>query len=150
MNRNAGSSARRKVRIATTVAGAALLSGCVIVPVNHYVEGSRTNLSRAGPASLQIGISTREEILLSLGEPDFVTEGDKRLGYTWEKATAFVGLLLPGGVGDTSGEITTKFLWEGSFDGEGRLASARLCATSGRLDGVPAKGFACGIPAPAD
>lgn len=48
-----------------------LLTGCIVIPLDTYDSESRTNLSSETLSKLETGATTREEVLLMLGEPDY-------------------------------------------------------------------------------
>jgi outer membrane protein assembly factor BamE (lipoprotein component of BamABCDE complex) len=73
---------------------------------------------------LRPGISTKEEVLLTLGEPDFVSEDGQRFGFAWTKVKA---LWFVGGYGSgATGEAERSYLLEVSFDKSNRVTQARL------------------------
>ncbi len=93
----------RRIRL---VLGALLLSsqvGCLIwpFPTGQLLSGrGRITPQYAGP--LKVGQSTREEVLLHLGEPDEVLEGGSVFIYRWTEAQGFLavggygsGVLIP-------------------------------------------------------
>jgi outer membrane protein assembly factor BamE (lipoprotein component of BamABCDE complex) len=80
-----------------------LLTGCVVIPVDYYSAGSRHNLSEKAALSLQPGKMTKEEVLVLLGEPDYVSEDGQRLDYRWKRVKAIV--VIVAGSGCCAGEI---------------------------------------------
>src|SRR5262245_50918644 len=61
------------------------LAGCVVIPVNHYETGSRRKVNAK---SLKPGVTTKEELVHRLGEPDFYSEDGQRIAYAWTKVKA--------------------------------------------------------------
>jgi outer membrane protein assembly factor BamE (lipoprotein component of BamABCDE complex) len=56
------------------VVGVLFLAGCLVFPVEYYQAGSRHNIKPQTSNELQAGITTKEEVLLTLGEPDVAAE----------------------------------------------------------------------------
>jgi len=62
-----------------------LLPGCVVipVPVRHIPQRDfERNVDEHSTLPLTIGRTTRKEVLLSLGQPDGVMDGERRFFYT--------------------------------------------------------------------
>lgn len=74
-----------------------LQAGCLIwpFPTGDLLAG-RGRITPQYASSLQVGVATREEVLLRLGEPDEVLEGGKVLVYRWTETRGF---LAAGGYG---------------------------------------------------
>lgn len=77
--------------------------GCLIwpFPTGDLLSG-RGRITKEYAAPLQVGVATREEVLLHLGEPDEVLEGGKVFIYRWTEARGFIafgvsgsGILIP-------------------------------------------------------
>lgn len=93
-------------RLTRLLLGALLLAsqvGCLIwpFPTGQLLSG-RGRITPQYAAPLKVGESTREEVLLHLGEPDEVLEGGKVLIYRWTEARGFFamggygsGVLIP-------------------------------------------------------
>lgn len=82
------------------VLGALVLSsqiGCLIwpFPTGHLLAG-RGRISPHYAESLKVGQSTREDVLLHLGEPDEVLEGGKVFIYRWTEARGFFAMAASG------------------------------------------------------
>lgn len=116
-------------RIAALLPAAVLccivLTGCLIIPVDYHVTGSRHNITSESTNALCIGTTTREDVLLRLGEPDFVSEDGRRFGYLWTKVKAIWAVASYGGPG-AAGEITHSYLIETSFDQSNHVSEVRL------------------------
>jgi len=115
---------RRLLGLLAMGAGILLLGGCLIIPTNYHTPGSRHNITGQTTNLFQIGITTREEILLALGEPDFASVDGQRLGYRWSKVEA---LLIVTSYGSGSGaEFVHSYLIEASFDPSNRVSRVRF------------------------
>lgn len=73
---------------------AVALTGCLIIPTNYYLEDSRRNVSGDPLPQIAVGRTNREEVLLTLGEPDLVSDDEAQFCYT---ATKSIYYLLWGG-----------------------------------------------------
>jgi len=102
-----------------------VLAGCIIIPVDYHATGSRHNVTMGSTNALRIGATTREDILLTLGEPDFVSDDGRRFGYFWTKVKAIWAIASYGGSG-AGGEITRSYLIETSFDPSNHVSHLRL------------------------
>ncbi len=145
MNRRARSShVLLGVWIMTVLAGAIWLAGCII-PVRSYpTAGSRGNVSEEITARLKVGATTKEEVFLLLGEPDFVTEDGRRLGYAWTRVKAW---LLLGGYGyGKIEEIVRSYFLRLTFDADDLLAHMEVIKQWGpevapkKINPVPSAG----------
>lgn len=96
------------------LAGALLLCGCLVIPVNYYAMGSRQNVRHETAESLRPGVTSRDEVFLMLGEPDLVSEDGLRLGYAWTKVRAIWFVATTSGSG--GGEILRSHLLQVRFD----------------------------------
>ncbi len=105
------------------MAGLVAVAGCLVVPipVNYHAAGSRTNVSPATEVALEIGVTTREDILLMLGEPDLYAEDGRVLGYAWTKVTAVVVVVLP--YAGSAGELGQNAVLKLTFDDHDQLAT---------------------------
>ena len=105
--------------LALGLAGIAVvwLAGCLVVPVNYYQTGSRHKVSAK---SLKPGVTTKEELLLMLGEPDFYSEDGQRFGYAWTNVKAIWGTSF-----HASGEYERSYVLAASFDASNRLSQVR-------------------------
>lgn len=103
------------------MAAATLLTGCLVIPVDYTEYGSRGNVTEKTAATLQPGTTTKEEILLRLGEPDWKSPEDRQIGYAWSKVKAvwFVG----GYYSAAGGEISQGSELRLSFDADDKLVS---------------------------
>jgi outer membrane protein assembly factor BamE (lipoprotein component of BamABCDE complex) len=120
-------------------AAIALLAGCIVIPVDFHAAGSRHNVNAEVQPKLQVGVTTKEDVFLLLGEPDFVSEDGQRLGYKWSKVNALVvyGAYYTGGVA----EIQRSHLLFVSFDADNRVAQVGVLSAWG--SGTPSES---GVP----
>ena len=102
----------------------ALAAGCVVIPVNYHAAGSRTNVSTQTAGTLQIGVTTKEEVLLRLGEPDVCSEDELIYVYGWTKVGAIWILATPQGA--AGGELGKSFALKLTFDATQRLTEVEL------------------------
>jgi hypothetical protein len=68
-----------------SVGGAMMFSGCLVIPVDYHSKGSRQNISDKTQSLLQPGVTTKEEVFLLLGEPDYAFDDGQHIGYAWKK-----------------------------------------------------------------
>lgn len=69
-------------------------AGCPIA-TNEYGRHSRTNVSEATAQTIIPGRTTREEVLLALGDPDEVSTDGNSFVYRWTKAKLVVVTPFP-------------------------------------------------------
>ncbi len=110
----------RWITLLLLAAGVALLAGCIIIPTNYYQSASRENINLQTTNSLAPGVTTRQEMLMKLGEPDYVTEDGQRLGFAWTKVKAIWALI--GQSSSLAGEVWHNYFLETSFDSSNRLS----------------------------
>ena len=114
----------RLASLALALAAAGMLAGCLVIPVDYYSAGSRSNLNTKTGSKLQPGVTTKEDVFLLLGEPDQVSEDGQRLGYAWSKVKAiWIVASYGGGAG---GEAEKSYLLLISFDASNRVSRASL------------------------
>jgi len=107
-------------------AGAILLTGCLVIPVDFHAGGSRHNVNAEVQSKLQSGVMTKEEVFLWLGEPDHVSEDGQRIGYAWRKVKVLWIVVLPPYGGGPGGEIDKSYLLQVSFDPSNRVSGVNL------------------------
>ena len=95
--------------------GLALLSltACIIIPVDYHARGVRHNVSQDSGSKLQKGVTTKADVFLLLGEPDFVSEDGQRIGYAWTKVKALLIWASYGGGGGE--ELQRSYILEIKF-----------------------------------
>lgn len=89
------------------------LTGCIIIPVDYYDAGVRRNVSEKTAAKLEAGKTTKREVFLLLGEPDYASDDGQRIGYAWTKVKALIIVASYGGGG--SAEVQRSYILEASF-----------------------------------
>jgi outer membrane protein assembly factor BamE (lipoprotein component of BamABCDE complex) len=100
------------------------LTGCVVIPVDYNDINTRRNITPDTASSLVPGVTTREEIILRLGEPNHVADEGRRIGYAWEKVKA---LMAAGyGYGGAAGEIERGYLLEITFDRRNKVREVNV------------------------
>ena len=102
-----------------------LLFGCIVVPIpeeHQFAQGRRT-ISDRELEQLVPGVSNRESVLLTFGEPDVVSAGGDKFAYKWHMNKAFWLAILGGDYSAQifGGDIPEKHLIILSFDEEGIL-----------------------------
>ena len=105
--------------------GSLMLSGCLVIPVDQATVGSRDKISEDTIAAFQVGVTTRKDVVLRLGEPDYVTEDERQLQYFWSRIYmiwAVVGQTGNGAVGDVGKKYTLLV----TFSPEGLLQQTEL------------------------
>jgi len=97
----------------------ALLTGCLIFPLGYYTEPSRKNVSERPPDKIVPGVTSREEVLLLLGEPDKASADEREFWYIAEKAVWGWMLLAPGPGGGGGDIFYSAYVLTLSFNGDG-------------------------------
>lgn len=86
----------KKIFISTIIIFFFLCAGCVYIPYHahiHRVPDEKTL------ASIKEGITSKEELIMMLGEPDRVKKNEKLFLYWWQEEHGFVGGIGAGGGG---------------------------------------------------
>jgi hypothetical protein len=99
-------------------------SSCIITPtVPHTPFGTehRGEVGEGDFLALAMGSTTREDVLLLLGEPDLRRDDDRIFAFVWDEAWLFFAAAGMGG-GGVAGEATRHLALMVSFDESGRLA----------------------------
>jgi len=99
--------------------------GCVIpIPSGNYRD-SRENIADAAPVAIDVGTTTREDVLILLGEPDAVAIDESWIAYTSAYTLGGVVILAGagGGVGGVDGELMRYRRLIVEFDSQGRTAA---------------------------
>lgn len=99
------------------------LAGCLIVPADHYKGYSRENVSEEPSAGIVPGTTTREEVLMRLGEPDRASEDESEF---WYMASKVKGGII---VGYSGSDIVIDYIHAIGFDRNGRVETVRLMKT---------------------
>ena len=99
-----------------------LITGCIVAPIPHPEGPTRMSRSPIGhekTSSFHPSVTTRADVVLELGEPDFSWDGDRVLCYGW--STSKVNwIVLTCGAGTNYEQPVNYFLLL-EFDGAGRL-----------------------------
>jgi hypothetical protein len=106
-------------RLFLVVGSLAILPGCLLIPVDYHAAGSRHNVDAGVRSKLQPGVTTKEEVLLMLGEPDLVSEDGQHFGYAWSKVKLIVILVAP--TGGDAGEWGRNYVLHIAFDADQRV-----------------------------
>ncbi len=88
--------------------GVALLgTGCLVVPVptNRLGDYSRKDIKPEVMANLVVGVTTREDVLLCLGEPDVWNDQTGQYRYHWERVKWDIFWAVGGGYNADGGDI---------------------------------------------
>jgi hypothetical protein len=121
----------RCIRLVIGTAGAAILSGCLVIPVDYHSAGSRHNVNANVQSQLQPGVTTKEEVLLLLGEPDYASEDGQCIGYAWRKVKALV-FVTAGPTSAATGEVERSYLLHISFDPNSQVSRVELLKKWGK------------------
>ena len=107
-----------------------ILFGCAIpIPMNHLTRDSRNDIKQETLNGLVKGKTSRQTVLLQLGEPDEYTPDESKFTYHWERITMDVLLIFPGGATDDSIEKDhILILW---FDRAGVLSNQDITIKNG-------------------
>lgn len=115
------------------VASAALLSGCPVPLPPTYDSGSRQNVGEIIPDFIVTGETTRDDILLRLGEPDGRGPGDRWVAYgsQYSKGGVLFVMAAGGGAGAAGVESIRFRRLVVRFDEKGVVADSafveRVC-----------------------
>lgn len=111
--------------LASLVVVGQLAQGCLIIPVPHQAAGSRGTIGEERARFLRAGETTREEVLLTLGEPEEVLDDERFFVYRWERAlTTTVIIFFPyAPVGASGTVITARHRFRIEFDDRGLVKS---------------------------
>jgi outer membrane protein assembly factor BamE (lipoprotein component of BamABCDE complex) len=106
--------------------------GCMI-PLNSHVSDSRKNVQGGSLPTIIPGQTTREEILLTLGEPDAVYYNQTEFSYSSEKVL-LIWFIAAGG-GGAAGKVKKKNKLIITFDEKGRALKSEFTDYHG-FDGL--------------
>ena len=107
-----------------------LCSGCIAIPTDFYGYGTRRNVSEETEAKLVVGVTTKEDVLLALGQPDLAMSDDATFIYKWEKIKG-VGISLvplPNALGAPV-DFQKDFQLRLKFDENGVLVEKRFSSS---------------------
>ena len=110
-------------------------AGCLIIPVPHSDSGyARTNVVAHASDQFVPGRTTREEVIVALGEPDAVSRDESQLAYRSEKVVAW--WIIAGGYNATGGTIYKNHFYIFEFDPSGRFQTVRETGQLGMVQGA--------------
>jgi outer membrane protein assembly factor BamE (lipoprotein component of BamABCDE complex) len=116
-----------KMALATMLVALALMfgaTGCLIIPTLHKDSGyARTNVNQQAQEQFMPGRTTREDVIMALGEPDAVSIDEHYLAYRSEKVVAL--WIVGGGYSATGGTIYRERFFVFEFDPQGRFQTVR-------------------------
>ncbi|ALP66021.1 MULTISPECIES: hypothetical protein [Paraburkholderia] len=109
-----------------------LCAGCIIFPVDYYYVGSRKNISEQTQAKLVVGVTTMEDVLLVLGEPEQSFPKLNVLVYKWDKVKALLLYAAPVPAPNGAGavEIGKHYELDLTFDTNNILSETNLIANA--------------------
>ena len=110
---------RRVIHLAGAILAIVPLAGCLIIPTDAYISYSRENIAEEPPAAVVPEKTTREEVMLNLGEPDEASQDELELWYMASKMKAIII------AGDRGGEIDRDYIHVIRFDRKGVVESLR-------------------------
>ena len=90
----------------TTMIVLFICGGCVIIPTPEHVLTGRWSIDQERLASIRTGVTNKEEVLLSLGEPDMVWKHERIFAYQWNTVTGYLVVVGPPGRGGTAVPVT--------------------------------------------
>ena len=103
---------------------AVALSACVIIPIpsdRHELQRGRGVITKTEMASLEIGKTTREEVLLRFGEPRGHFRDGKRFEYAWSVKVGYFAGVSEAAAG--AGPVIRDYWVSLEFDEHGFLKS---------------------------
>ena len=114
---------------------AGCLTGCLVIPTPHTDSGhARANVDRHTPEQFTPGRTTREEVIMALGEPDAVSRDELQLAYRSEKIVAF---WVVGAYGSGKGGTIYKNRYHVfDFDPQGRFQCAKQTGQYSMVEGA--------------
>jgi hypothetical protein len=95
-----------------------ILSGCMVLPLPES-EMDRCNISKGTPDQFRPGLTTRREMILVLGEPDYVTIDERKLVYSPVQLIGFWMIFHYAGA--SGGAICDTDYYVAEFDARGVL-----------------------------
>ena len=100
-----------------------LVTSCFPVPP-HWTAESRHNVTPATAKELRVGVTTLQDVVLDLGEPDSVSDDGLRLGYQWTRVRWIA--VVSNGLYGTAQELGRTTFLELTFDEQGRLSRREM------------------------
>jgi outer membrane protein assembly factor BamE (lipoprotein component of BamABCDE complex) len=110
-------------------------TGCLVIPTPHSDSGyARTNVNQHAQEQFVPGKTTREDVIVALGEPDAVSMDEHHLAYRSEKVVAL--WIVGGGYSATGGTIYKNRFYVFEFDSQGRFQTVRQTGQLGMVEGA--------------
>lgn len=101
------------------LAFACCLTGCLVIPAPSSDSGyARTNVVQHTQEQFVPGVTTRQDIIMALGEPDAVSWDERQLAYRSEKVVG-LWILFGGYAGGDAGTIYSEHFYVFEFDPRG-------------------------------
>jgi len=123
------------VMILTILALGVGATGCLIIPTPHSDSGyARTNVNQQVQHQFVPGRTTREDVIMALGEPDVVSRDECCLAYRSEKVVAL--WVFAAGYQATGGTIYKNHYYIFEFNPEGFYQTNRLKGQYGLVQGM--------------
>ncbi|HZK81442.1 MAG TPA: hypothetical protein VFC46_10255 [Humisphaera sp.] len=111
--------------IAACIAGFIAVGGCVIAPNSPLGSMQPRVISQEQSRFLQDGVTTREQVLVTLGEPDYWWDGERVFAYQWSTsdvaAIYFPFSITPTGASGPLGVFSKGNYLLIEFDNSGRM-----------------------------
>ena len=116
--------------LALCVVTCAFFSSCLVIPANYYTSDSRKNISDEIMPQIVPGVTTREDVFLTLGEPDEQSPDERRMIYRWTKVKALWAIGGSGAAVSGTVEKESQFVITIGDDGvvSGKRVEARYKA----------------------
>jgi hypothetical protein len=113
----------RRAQLLASLA-AASLAACIVIPIP--VDHTKGRAVDPQKTAIEIGASTREEIIAHAGEPDAVWEEERIIAYSWKHANWLLIMAAggPGGAVGGAGYVYGDWMLLIQFDTSGRVARA--------------------------
>jgi len=116
------------MRLSSIIATVSLCASCIVVPLNYTEYGNRKNLSKETIDRIVVGVTTKEDVLLELGEPDFISMGETSLAYSWRKVKLL--WLAAAGYSGIGGTIARDYRLTITFDERNVVVGKQFTARS--------------------
>ena len=116
------------MRLSSIIACASLCASCIVVPVNYTEYGNRKNLSKETIDKIVVGVTTKEDVLMDLGEPDFISMDETCLAYSWSKVKLL--WLAAAGYNATGGTVARDYKLTITFDERNVVVDKQFTARS--------------------
>lgn len=90
----------KNIHVIFTIGLLVLFIGCIILPTTEYVDRqgvkTRSVITKESLEFIHLGNTTKEKVLLRLGEPDLVWKKEKIFLYRWVVAKGIIAYASPG------------------------------------------------------